>query len=385
MSQYINATSAYDKERKIDRRKINGLLKRVCAFLNTDGGTIIFGIDGDDNVVGLRDPKGDAEFLKEAIKTRITPLPKIQIQFIKLSAKTLLLLNVFKDQNGPYYYIGGECINESYIRVGDESIIAHRRNLSFDALPSIYKLDELDFSSFKYRYKSWTKSNFDNKLFRSLGLINRENFVTNAGLLFADDNECTQNTICCTRWYGNNKTYESDDVFDSDELNGSLIFVFSLVLNFIRRNTRTLWYKEPTQRIEISEYRMRSVTEILVNALAHRDYLIKDRKIHVDIFDDRLEICSPGGMPKGQIIQNMNLLTVPSIPRNPIIANILSALGYMEQKGNGFSKLSRDYRNLPYFCNEMLPTFYSDQTKFLATFPNIVKIWISKNPHMMTS
>lgn len=57
---------------------------------------------------------------------------------------------------------------------------------------------------------------------------------------------------------------------------------------FIRRNNRTLWYKEPMQRIEIPQYMERCVMEVVVNALAHRDYLIQGSEVHVDMYDDRM-------------------------------------------------------------------------------------------------
>lgn len=59
---------------------------------------------------------------------------------------------------------------------------------------------------------------------------------------------------------------------------------------FIRRNNRTLWYKEPMQRIEIPQYMERCVMEVVVNALAHRDYLIQGSEVHVDMYDDRMVI-----------------------------------------------------------------------------------------------
>ena len=76
-------------------------------------------------------------------------------------------------------------------------------------------------------------------------------------------------------------------------------------MDFIRRNTRTLWYKEPMQRIEIPEYIERSVMEAVTNSLAHRDYLIVGSEVHVDMYDDRLVIYSPGSMPEGHLSRSL--------------------------------------------------------------------------------
>ena len=63
-------------------------------------------------------------------------------------------------------------------------------------------------------------------------------------------------------------------------------------------------------------------------------------EVHIDIYDDRMEIYSPGGMPDGSIIQDRDPLAVPSTRRNPVLADIFNRLGYMERKGSGFGKSS---------------------------------------------
>ena len=87
------------------------------------------------------------------------------------------------------------------------------------------------------------------------------------------------------------------------------------------------------------EYVERSYHEALVNALAHRDYLVNGSEVHIDIYDDRMEIYSPGGMPDGSIIQDRDPLTVPSTRRNPVLADIFNRLGYMERKSSGSGKI----------------------------------------------
>lgn len=70
-------------------------------------------------------------------------------------------------------------------------------------------------------------------------------------------------------------------------------------VGFVKRNMKTLWKKTPNSRIEMPDYCERSVFESLVHALVHRDYLIHGSEVHIDIFDDRLVIYSPDGMPDG--------------------------------------------------------------------------------------
>lgn len=88
----------------------------------------------------------------------------------------------------------------------------------------------------------------------------------------------------------------------------------------------------------MSDYCERSVFEALVNALIHRDYLILGSEVHIDIYDDRLTIYSPGGMADGTRIQERDLSSISSTRRNPILADIFGRLGYMERQGSGFGK-----------------------------------------------
>ena len=117
-----------------------------------------------------------------------------------------------------------------------------------------------------------------------------------------------------------------------------------------------------------------------MNALAHRDYLIQGSEVHVDMYDDRMVIYSPGSMPEGRLIQTMNLEDIPSVRRNPVIADIFAQLGYMERKGSGMGKIIKPIKALPYFEEKMLPTFFSDRAQFTVTFPNMILAWQESHP-----
>ena len=163
-------------------------------------------------------------------------------------------------------------------------------------------------------------------------------------------------------------------------ITGGLVTLLEDTMSFIRRNNRTLWYKEPMQRIEIPQYMERCVMEVVVNALAHRDYLIQGSEVHVDMYDDRMVIYSPGSMPEGRLIQTMNLEDIPSVRRNPVIADIFAQLGYMERKGSGMGKIINPIKTLSYFEEKMLPTFFSDRAQFTVTFPNMIMAWQESHP-----
>ena len=337
IAKYIGETTEYDKKQEVERRKVKSWLKSVSAFANGGGGCLLFGIADDDTIIGLTDAKTD-------------------------------------------------------VRIGNESVVAdsteHKRlvlrgrNSSFDARPSDEMFEDYAFSKLRSRYYAWNGLSFDNKLYRSFGLVDNKGILTYAGLLMADECPLRQSRVFCTRWNGKTKAGGSLDALDSAEITGGLVTLLEDTMSFIRRNNRTLWYKEPMQRIEIPQYMERCVMEVVVNALAHRDYLIQGSEVHVDMYDDRMVIYSPGSMPEGRLIQTMNLEDIPSVRRNPVIADIFAQLGYMERKGSGMGKIINPIKALPYFEEKMLPTFFSDRAHFTVTFPNMILAWQETHPNI---
>lgn len=94
-------------------------------------------------------------------------------------------------------------------------------------------------------------------------------------------------------------------------------------------------------------------------------------EVHIDIYDDRMEIYSPGGMPDGSIIQDRDPLTVPSTRRNPVLADIFNRLGYMERKGSGFGKIIGGYESQINYDESKKPSFRSDRYQFTVVMPNL--------------
>lgn len=138
------------------------------------------------------------------------------------------------------------------------------------------------------------------KSFESFGIKDQKGKLTNAGALLADNCPFRHSRLFCTRWNGLDKSGGQMEALDSAEYSGSIIILLNEGISFVKRNMRILWKKTENSRIEMPDYCERSVFEALVNALIHRDYLINGSEVHIDIFDDRLVIYSPGGMPDGQ-------------------------------------------------------------------------------------
>lgn len=118
-------------------------------------------------------------------------------------------------------------------------------------------------------------------------------------------------------------------------------------------------------RIEYEDYPITARREAIVNALIHRDYQIMGSEIHIDMYDDRLEIVSPGGMIDGTQIQNLEIGKVPSMRRNTIISDVFSRLHYMDRRGSGLIRIIESYND---FIEK--PKFLSDESSFTVIFPN---------------
>ena len=114
--------------------------------------------------------------------------------------------------------------------------------------------------------------------------------MTNAGALIADESPIRWSRLFCTRWNGLDKSGGTMDALDDAEYSGSVLSLIENGEAFIKRNARMMWRKTPNSREELPEYVERSYHEALVNALAHRDYLVYGSEVHIDIYDDRLEM-----------------------------------------------------------------------------------------------
>ena len=377
IDKLIGETSDLEKKVELEIKKPVSWLKSVSAFANSYGGQLIFGISDNDEIIGLDDPVKDSEVLSEIIKNKLNPLPEFKVKFVENDEKVLMSVYVNKGEETPYY-VSTEKGLEAYTRVGNESVkaspveikrlVLRGKNTTYDSLVSKYKIEDFSFSKLKERYKKWTSESFDEKDLISFGLIEGQ-YLTNAGALIVDESPIFYSRLFCTRWNGFNKG--NDNVLDSAEYNGSLISLIENGKAFIKRNSKLMWRKTPNSREEMPDYVERSYHEALVNALAHRDYLVVGGEVHIDIYNDRLEITSPGGMVDGSRVQDRDIFTIPSTRRNPVIADMFNRLGFMERKGSGFSKIINNYVNQINYRKNKKPYFKSDPYQFMVVMPNL--------------
>ena len=289
-------------------------------------------------------------------------------------------MEVYRGEETPYYYVG-EGNYTAYVRIGNESVMAtatdlkrlvlRGKNRTYDSLVTDYSFDDYSFSKLKAAYYKKTKKSMEMKDFESFGIVDKNGMLTNAGALLADESPIYCSRLFCTRWNGIDKASGVIDALDDEEYTGSLILLLEEGMNFARRNSKKMWKKESDRRVEYPEYPERSIFEGLVNGLVHRDYLDMGSEVHIDIFDDRLEIYSPGGMYDGTLIQDRDIDNVPSKRRNPVVADIFSRLDYMERRGSGFKKIMQAYEVEPNYTEDKRPVFYSNATEFRVILKNL--------------
>ena len=285
-----------------------------------------------------------------------------------------------KGQQTPYYYEGdGQLV--AFMRIGNESVPATPSQLrelvlrgsgeSYDSLKSRYDFSNMSFTKLKSVYKQRTGNTFEDTDYEFFGLVDEKGNLTNAGALLADESPVRHSRLFCTRWNGLTKASGIVDALDDKEYTGSLVTLLQAGTDFVRNNSKKAWRKVGDGRIEMPDYPDRAVLEGVVNALIHRNYMEIGSEVHIDMFDDRIEIYSPGGMVSGISLEGKNLLKIPSKRRNPILADIFSRLKYMERRGSGFKKILADYEGQVEFDETKMPVFDADNDDFTLTLYNL--------------
>lgn len=380
LKDYLGETNLYDKKEKLERNKPKSWLKSVSAFANGRGGKLIFGVKEDNTILGLSDYQEVSENISEIIKIKMDPNTEFDMEIKEIDGKVILILSVFAGKNTPYFVVDGGS-RTAYKRIGNQSVPANRidlfnlslkgEHISYDSLESKKRLENVRFKELSIEYRNRTEKEFEEKDLKSFGLVNDEGNLTIAGALFADDYQVYQSRVFCTRWNGLTKANGRIDALDDVEFEGNIIYLLKAGFDFVKRNSKKMWKKGPVYRIEYPEYPERAVQEALVNALIHRDYSVIGSEVHVDIYDDRLEIYSPGGMYDGTFVQDLDPLNVSSTRRNPIIADVFARMDLMERRGSGLRKIIEAYEACENYNEELKPEFKSTESSFTTILKNL--------------
>lgn len=193
LKDYIGEATAYDKKLMLERKDPTSWLKSVSAFANTQGGRLLFGVANDGSLAGLADAQGDAEFISEAIKAQMDPVPEIDLSLHEEDGKRFVVVEIKAGSETPYYtFVKGH--RDAFIRIGNESVRADAiqlkrlvlkgSHLSWDGLPSRWRLSDFSFEVLRATYFEKRRKSFEDSDFASFDLVGEGGMLSNAGALW---------------------------------------------------------------------------------------------------------------------------------------------------------------------------------------------------------
>ena len=314
----------------------NTFLKTVSAFSNYGGGTILFGVDDDGTVKGLPDVKQACLDIENKINDSISPQPNYTLeiqnhdQTIKLTVKSGL--------QKPYLYKSKAYKRNDTATIEVDTLefsrlILDGKNIRFEELPC--KDQELSFKVLRRKLKESIQiETFNQDTLKTLNLYDKVNGFSNAAGLLADKNHFPGIDLVK---FGENisviqrrATFENISVLDEYEKTTAVFrdyYQYEVIQGADRKRV---------EKIPEAAFR-----EAVANALIHRAWDV-DSQIRVSMFDDRIEIVSPGGLPSG-ITAEEYLSGRLSVLRNRNLANVFYRLGFVEIFGTGITRIKQLY------------------------------------------
>ena len=370
----MNYTESYTVELK---REINADFKKeIIAFANSDGGEIYVGVEQNGNITGISDTEKTIEqignMIRDGIKPDLTAYTSLEV--VTDEGKTIIKVTVLRGAKRPYH-LSEKGLKPSgvFIRHGvssapatDEMIremIRESDGVTFDTSRCVNQ--ELTFT---YADKYFADSNvaFDKNNKRTLKLINPDGYYTNAAFLLSEQCEYS---IKCAVYEGTGKTKFKA----RKEFFGSVLKQMNEAYDFINLNNNLNSTIDGLKRTDHPDYPLYAIREALVNTIVHRDYNYSGSTL-VNIFDNRIEFVSIGGLVKG--ITLIDILGGVSQSRNAVLANIFYRLELIESYGTGIRRIMESYEK----CAQQ-PRFMPAPASFVVTLPKITGITDEKISH----
>lgn len=314
----------------------NTFLKTVSAFSNYDGGEIWFGLDDNGNLKGLPDVKQACLDIENKINDSITPQPDYTLELqnndrtIKLTVKSGL--------QKPYLYKSKAYKRNDTATIEVDSLelsrlILQGKNIRFEELPC--EDQELTFDTLCRKLKECIQlESFNQDTLKTLSLYNSTIGYNNAAGILADKNHFPG--IDLVKFGESISIIHKRATFD----HMSILTVYEKVLEVFRDYYQ---YEEiqGADRKKVEKIPEAAFREAIANALIHRTWDV-EAQIKVSMFDDRIEIISPGGLPPG-ITEAEYLSGKLSILRNRNLANVFYRLGFVEIFGTGITRIKQLY------------------------------------------
>lgn len=314
----------------------NSFLKTVSAFANYSGGRILFGVDDDGVVAGLPNPRQTCLDIENKINDSIAPQPSYSLAINE--ADSTVELCVDPGVAKPYLYRAKAYKRNDSATIEVDNLELSRlllegRNMSFEELPASEQSLSFDYMKSKIEVKLGL-SEFSDDTLKTLGLQDASGIYNNAAAILADSNDFPGIDVAV---FGESiniirqrLTSERQCVLkELDEVIGLFesVYCFEEVEGVERRRH---------ELIPLTAFR-----EAVANALVHRAWDMP-APIRVAMFDDRVEVSSPGGLPAGLTVEEYLNDTV-SVRRNRITADVFLRLGLIEAFGTGILRIKDTY------------------------------------------
>jgi ATP-dependent DNA helicase RecG len=351
----------------------------LAAFANSaQGGTLLVGVEGSDkpSVVGISSPADAIDTALQAAlliePTLIIPLPTIQ----PVDGKPLLVISVPAGLPHVYalegrYLIRSNDVNRPLHPRELRQLLIERGEINFETeIAHGVTLDDIDLERARaYAAKMGAPTDPPDAVYKFLirrGCLTQSGgdyLPTNAGmLLFGRDvqSRLRGSEITAVRFAGETM----GDTFSRQDIGGTLPEQIRRAETFLRDHLRKEMALSATmERAEHYEYPMEAARELVVNAVAHRDYSISGDGIRLYLFKDRMEITSPGLLPGPVTINN---IADERYSRNPALVQVLADMGFIERLGYGVDRVIELMRQQ----NLRPPDFYETSGGFRVVLYN---------------
>jgi predicted HTH transcriptional regulator len=334
---------------KVRLESIDNLAVEISAFANSDGGHLIIGVGNTGDIIGLSKTEVDAinQWISNATSQKIEPPVFVKTEIIDCAGKRVLMITIPRGLNKPYavnkteFWVKNGADKRRATREELFRLLQASNTLFADEMETEAMLEEFDVDYYKQYYNE-TKKGYEKELDK-LGIplvsllenikLLKNSRLTLAGLmLFGKNPESIKPQFGIKGTFYDGTSIAVNRYKDSIRASGKLIDQFKETLHFIRRNLRMIQSGPDFNSPSVLEIPEVAFAEAVANAIAHRDYFINSQ-IFVNLFDDRLEIVSPGILPNTLTAENLKYGV--HIERNPIILFHLEKLADFRYSGKG--------------------------------------------------
>ena len=335
-----------DEKTELKRILNDAFEKEVDAFLNTLGGQILIGIEDNGTVCGVENADQVALSIADRIRNNILPsaMGLFTVEIRQEEMRSYLVVTVAGGLERPYYLKKyGMTPNGCYTRIGTQASPMTQNmidgSFSRRILNTLHNVvspnQELTFTQLKIYYQEKGYDAAGSYFLKNLDLFTEDGKYNYAAYLMADHNGTS---IKVARFRG----IEKLDIVERNEF-GRCCLIKS-ALNVLERlnvaNTTVVRVGGKAQRKEIRLIDPAALREAVLNAIIHNDYINGAYPVF-EIYDDRIEVISSGGLPVG--LSEKEFFAGRSLPRNKELMRIFSDMDLCEQLGSGMKKILRIY------------------------------------------